>query len=144
MTLQINCLGEMSTIPRVSTHIFGVSKEIDRKMFIFRLSLGMWPLKLIVLEKWALFWGSEHTGMTQCCKAFYLFFLLISEVFVKDFVRPQYGGCFTKAVTVLMKKDIWWTLYQYICVFWSFSLQIQGMLHKASRGFVKPTYIGVP
>ena len=52
---QINCLGEMSTVLRVSTHIFGVSKEIDGKTFIFRVNLGMWPLKLIVLEKWALF-----------------------------------------------------------------------------------------
>ena len=43
--------------------IYGVSKEIDGKMFIFRVNLGMWPLKSIVLEKWALFWGSEHTFM---------------------------------------------------------------------------------
>ena len=35
----------------VSTHIYGVYKEIDGKMFIFRVNLGMWPLKLIVLEK---------------------------------------------------------------------------------------------
>ena len=30
-------------------------------MSIFQLNLGMWPLKSIVLEKWALFWGfSTH------------------------------------------------------------------------------------
>ena len=40
----------------VSTHIYGVSKEMDGKMFIFRVNLGMWPLKLIILEKRALFW----------------------------------------------------------------------------------------
>ena len=55
--------GKMSTVLRVSTHIYGVSKDIDGKMFIFRVNLGMWPLKSIVLEKWALFWGSEHTFM---------------------------------------------------------------------------------
>ena len=34
-----------------STHISGDSNEIDGKMFIFRVNLGMWPLKLIVSEK---------------------------------------------------------------------------------------------
>ena len=41
VTPQIDCLGEMSTVLRVSTHIFGDSKEIDGKMFIFRVNLGM-------------------------------------------------------------------------------------------------------
>ena len=31
MTPQIDCLGKMSTVLRVSTHIYGVCKEIDRK-----------------------------------------------------------------------------------------------------------------
>ena len=31
----------------VSTHIYGVSKEIHGETFIFRVNLGMWPLKLI-------------------------------------------------------------------------------------------------
>ena len=60
VTPQIDCLGEMSTVLRVSTHIFGVSKEIDGKMFIFGVNLGMWPLKSIVLEKQALFWGFQQ------------------------------------------------------------------------------------
>ena len=30
-----------STVLRVSTHIYGVSKEIDGKTFIFRVTLGM-------------------------------------------------------------------------------------------------------
>ena len=51
VTPQIDCLGEMSTVLRVSTDIYGVSKEIDGKMFIFRVNLGMWPLKSIVSEK---------------------------------------------------------------------------------------------
>ena len=63
MTPQIDCLGETSTVLRVSTHIYGVSKEIHWKTFIFRVNLGMWPLKSIILEKRALFWGSEHTFM---------------------------------------------------------------------------------
>ena len=41
MTPQNDCLGEMSTVLRVSTHIYGVSQEIDGKMFIFRVNLGM-------------------------------------------------------------------------------------------------------
>ena len=34
----------------VSTHISGNSNEIDGKTFIFRVKLGMWPLKSIVSE----------------------------------------------------------------------------------------------
>ena len=57
MTTQIDHLGKTSPVLRVSTHINGVSPEIDGKMFIFWVNLGMWPLKSIVLEKQALFWG---------------------------------------------------------------------------------------
>ena len=63
VTPQIDRLGKMSTVPMVSMHIYGVSQEIDGKMFIFRVNLGMWPIKLIILEKWALFWGFQHTFM---------------------------------------------------------------------------------
>ena len=63
VTPQINRLGKMSPILRVSTHIYGVSQETDGKMFIFQLNLGMWPLKSIVSEKRALFWGFQHTFM---------------------------------------------------------------------------------
>ena len=45
----------------VSTHIYGFSKNIDGKMFIFRVNLGMWSLKSIVLKKQTLFWGFQHT-----------------------------------------------------------------------------------
>ena len=41
VTPQIDCLGKMSTVVRVSRHINGVSEEIDGKMFIFRVNLGM-------------------------------------------------------------------------------------------------------
>ena len=43
MTPQIDHLGKMSTVLRVSTHIYGVSKDIGGKTFIFHLNLGMWP-----------------------------------------------------------------------------------------------------
>ena len=39
--LQIDRLGKTSTVLRVSTHIYVVSQEIDGKMFIFRVNLGM-------------------------------------------------------------------------------------------------------
>ena len=35
VTPQIDCLGEMSTVLMVSTHIYGVSKEIDGKNIHF-------------------------------------------------------------------------------------------------------------
>ena len=38
---QIDHLRETSPHPRVSTHIYGVSKDIDGKMFIFRVNLDM-------------------------------------------------------------------------------------------------------
>ena len=41
LTPQINCLRKTSPVLRVSTHIYGVSKEIDGKMFIFRVNLGL-------------------------------------------------------------------------------------------------------
>ena len=47
----------------VTIHISGISKEIHGKMFIFQVSLAMWPLKSIILEKQALFWGFQHMFM---------------------------------------------------------------------------------
>ena len=41
VTPQIDCLGKMSTVLRVSTDIYGVSTDIDGKMFILRVNLGM-------------------------------------------------------------------------------------------------------
>ena len=61
VTPQIDHLGKLIPVLRVSTHIYGVSKDIGGKTFIFHLNLGMWPLKSIVLEKWALFQGFQHT-----------------------------------------------------------------------------------
>ena len=41
VTPQIDRLEKTSPVLRVSTHIYGVSLEIDGKMFIFRVNLGM-------------------------------------------------------------------------------------------------------
>ena len=41
MTPQIDHLRKMSSVLRLSTHIYGVSKEIDGKMFISQVNLGM-------------------------------------------------------------------------------------------------------
>ena len=41
MTPQFDLLKKMSPVLRVSTHIYGVSKEIDGKTFIFQANLGM-------------------------------------------------------------------------------------------------------
>ena len=41
VTPQIDHLGKTITVLRVSIHIYGVSEEIDEKMFIFRVNLGM-------------------------------------------------------------------------------------------------------
>ena len=41
MTPQIDHIGKMSTVVRVSTHIYGVFEEIDGKTLILRVNLGM-------------------------------------------------------------------------------------------------------
>ena len=41
VTPQIDCFGKMSPVLRVSTHIYGASKDIGGIMFIFQLNLGM-------------------------------------------------------------------------------------------------------
>ena len=41
MTPQIDRLGKTSTVLWVSTHMYGVSQEINGIMFIFRVNLGM-------------------------------------------------------------------------------------------------------
>ena len=41
VTPQIDCLEKMSPVLRVSTHIYGVSKDKGGKTFIFRVNLGM-------------------------------------------------------------------------------------------------------
>ena len=41
MTPQIDRLRKKSPVLRVSTHIYGVAKDIGGKMFIFRVNLGM-------------------------------------------------------------------------------------------------------
>ena len=41
MIPQINHLEKTSTLLRVSTDVYGVSKEIDGKTFICRVNLGM-------------------------------------------------------------------------------------------------------
>ena len=51
VTPQIDHLGKTSPVLMVSTHIYGVFEEIDGKTFIFRVTLGMRPLKSIVSEK---------------------------------------------------------------------------------------------
>ena len=55
----------MNPVLMVSTNISGDSNEIDGKMFIFQVNLGMWPLKSIVLEKQALFWQFQHTFLAM-------------------------------------------------------------------------------
>ena len=51
MTPQIHHLGKSSPVLRVSTHIYGASKEIDGKMFIFRVNLGMCTPQIDCLAK---------------------------------------------------------------------------------------------
>ena len=58
---------KMNIFPSISLatfqHIYGVSNKIDGKTFIFRVNLGMWPLKSIISEKQMLYWGFQNTFM---------------------------------------------------------------------------------
>ena len=51
MTPQIDCLGKMSTVMRVSMHIYGVCQEIDGKMFI-GLSFLFIETKELCCQEW--------------------------------------------------------------------------------------------
>ena len=46
MTPQIDHLGIMRTVLRVSKHIYGISKEIDGETFIFRVNQACDPSNL--------------------------------------------------------------------------------------------------
>ena len=51
VTPHINHLRKVIPLLRVSTHISGISKKINGKIFIFQANLGMWLLKSKVWEK---------------------------------------------------------------------------------------------
>ena len=96
VTPQINRLGKMSTDLRVSTHIYGVSKEIDGKTFIFRVNLGMWSLKSIVLGKMSTILRVQNTFTKD---------LLLKRVTISSVVkahkdrtsaRSTHKGCSTR------------------------------------------------
>ena len=64
MTPQIDRLRKIKLCSEgFNIYVYGVSKEIDRKICIFRVNIGMWPLKLIILAKQAMCWGFQHTFM---------------------------------------------------------------------------------
>ena len=72
-------------------------QEIDGKTFIFRVNLGMWPLKLIVLKKWALFWGFQHTVMG-----------ISEEIDGKTFIFRVNLGMWPLKLIVLKKWVLFW------------------------------------
>ena len=88
---------------RISTHIYGITKEIDVKMFIFRVNLGMWPLKLIVLEKWVLFWGFQHTFMG-----------FLQEIDGKTFIFRVNLGIWLLKLIILEKRALFWEVSTHI------------------------------
>ena len=57
VTPQIDLLKKTSPVLRVSTHIYGVSKEIDWKMFIFQVKLGCDPSNQLSWKKEPCFEG---------------------------------------------------------------------------------------
>ena len=62
VTPQINCLSKTWALFWGFQHTFmGILWRYMGKHSFFRVNLGMWPLKSIVLEKQALFWGFKHT-----------------------------------------------------------------------------------
>ena len=106
----------MSTVVRVSTQIYGVSKEIYGKMFIFRVNLGMWPWNRLSwkndpkhalstssyfttqkdqqsgLDIWRWLTPQEnYIGVTQCYQAFYLLMVLWGVHFHLRASLPNHG-----------------------------------------------------
>ena len=56
MTPQIDCLLKTNPVLMVSTHIYGVSKEMDGKMFIFRVNPGIGTPQINYLQKMSPVW----------------------------------------------------------------------------------------
>ena len=106
MTPQIDHLRKTSPVLRVSTHIYGVSKEIDGKMFIFRVNLGMWPLKLMVSDKWALFWGFQHTFMVFPRR-------YMGKMFI---FRVNLGMWPLKSIVLEKRALFWWCQHTFMAV----------------------------
>ena len=63
MTPQIDCLRKTSNVLRVSIHIYGVSKEIDGKTFIFRVNLGDVTPQIDCLGKTSIVLRFQYTFM---------------------------------------------------------------------------------
>ena len=86
----------MSPVLRVPTPIYAVSKKIDGKTFMFRVNLGMWPLKSIILEKRALFWGFQHIyGVSK-------------EIDGKTFMFRVNLGMWPLKLIILEKRALFW------------------------------------
>ena len=68
--LKLIVLEKSSPVLRVSTHIYGVSKEIDGKMFIFRVNLshvtpeidGFGKTSIILRVSIHIYWVSKEIG----------------------------------------------------------------------------------
>ena len=62
----MNHPGQLSTEALYITTPSAISrppKSIEHRGLVFRVNLGIWPLKSIIPEKEALFWGFKHTLM---------------------------------------------------------------------------------
>ena len=76
-------------------------------MFIFRVNLGMWPLKSIVSEKQALFWGFQHTFMG-----------VSKEIDGKTFIFMSKPRHVTPQIDCLMEKQaLFWGFQHTFMVF---------------------------
>ena len=70
---------------------------MDGKTFIVIVNLGMWPLKSIILEKRALFWGFQHT-----------FMLFPKEIDGKTFILTVHIQIWPLKSIILEKWTMFW------------------------------------
>ena len=87
----------MIPVLSVSLHIDGVSEEIDGKMFLLRVNLGMWPLKSNISEKQDLFWGFQH-----------IFMVFLKEIDGKTFIFIVNLGMWLLKSIFSEKRALFW------------------------------------
>ena len=94
--------------------MYHVSKDIGRKTFMCQLNLGMWPLKSIISEKQALFWGFQHTFMG-----------FLKEIDQKTFIFSVNLGMWPLKSIVLEKRALFWGFQH---TFMGFTKEIDGKM----------------
>ena len=105
MTPQIDGLRKTSPVLRVSTHIYGISKEIDGKTFILRVNLGMWSILKLM-------WPSQQNE--PCSECFNTHLWVSKKIDGKTFIFRVNLGMWSLKLMVSEKWVLFWCVSTHI------------------------------